>query len=132
MIYLYVIVANDSSFLIYANNGTLEDVKNHIYLNPAVDLIIDLSDYSSNHGVIDIALPNSLRLNSNFSDVDGLYLNKNNNDNISISFTKNFTGRIIHVPLYVILDGNYEIESVVCNNEGYYYTSNSINVNIFL
>lgn len=94
-----------------------------------VKLIVNLP--SEIQGSVRIALPNSLRLARRYSYDDykyGYYLQNNQIDYITF-FKKEGCTRI-EIPLMVTYEGSYKFESVVCNINGTYHISNSLDLNI--
>ena len=85
-------------------------------------------------GQVRIALPNSLRLvrNYNYNDYNyekqQYYLQSNQIDYVTF-FKKEQCSRM-EIPLMVTYEGNYKFENVVCNTEGTYHISNSVDLNI--
>lgn len=97
--------------------------------NNVVKLVINFEDAKERN--LRISLPNSLRLaqNYNYYDEKRPYFVVNNNiDYITLS---KFKGKKkIEIPLVVTLDGNYKFENVVSVDDGKYYISNSLNLDI--
>lgn len=91
-----------------------------------VNLKIEFSgDYEGN---VRIALPNSLRLSKaeeSISINDKYYIQNNMIDYITIYKTKKC--KTINLPLVVVNPGKYKFENIVCNVEGKYHISNSLN-----
>ena len=93
-----------------------------------VKLKIDFNrDYE---GTIRIALPNALRLSQKKKDINenSKYFVQNNMiDYITIYKTKKC--KSINLSLTVINPGDYKFENIVCNVDGKYHISNSLNLN---
>lgn len=85
-------------------------------------------------GEVRITLPNSLRLaiNCNLNwitdDNPKYYILNNNIDYITLYKFKNC--KTIELPLFIINEGKYKMESVVSNVDGVYHISNSLDLNI--
>lgn len=81
-------------------------------------------------GKIRIALPNSLRLAENYTYKPNqkYYMQSNKIDYVVFFKQKDCTK--MEIPLLVTYEGNYKFENIVCNMEGIYHISNSIDLNI--
>ena len=92
------------------------------------NLVIDISNLTgeARNGELNIALPSNLKFSATFSNVNGLYLVRNNNEYVKLSLSENYTDRYINIPLYVATPGNYEIEPVVFVHNGEYHLSNNL------
>lgn len=93
-----------------------------------VTLVVELP--SELEGQIKIALPNSLRLAENYtySSNRRYYLQNNNIDYVTYFKQKQCTR--MEIPLMVTYEGNYKFENIVCNIDGTYHISNSLDLNI--
>ena len=86
-------------------------------------------DFDNNiEGEVRIALPNSLRLILDNYDYKQYYLMSNQIDYVTFYKTKNCNK--MEVPLIVSSDGEYKFENIVCNYNGIYHISNSLDFNI--
>ena len=92
-----------------------------------VKLKIDFNgDYE---GTVRIALPNALRLSQKEKDINEnskYYIQNNMIDYITVYKTKKC--KSINLSLTVINPGNYKFENIVCNVDGKYHISNSLNL----
>lgn len=79
-------------------------------------------------GEVRIALPNSLRLISTKYDYRQYYLMSNQIDYVTFYKTKNC--KKMEIPLIVSIDGEYKFENIVCNYNGIYHISNSIDFEV--
>lgn len=79
-------------------------------------------------GEVRIALPNSLRLILDNYDYRQYYLMSNQIDYATFYKTKNCTK--MDIPLIVSIDGEYKFENIVCNYNGIYHISNSLDFTI--
>lgn len=80
-------------------------------------------------GEVRIALPNSLRLAQNYREFDidaKYYIQSNNIDYITIYKLKDC--KQIKIPLLVTNSGSYKFENIVCNVNGVYHISNSLDL----
>lgn len=93
-----------------------------------VKLVVSLPNQFE--GQVKIALPNSLRLAENYTYKAGqrYYLQNNHIDYVTYFKQKDCTK--MEIPLMVTCEGNYKFENVVCNINGTYHISNSIDLNI--
>lgn len=98
--------------------------------NNTVNLNIDIANLPNRTATINVALPNSLRLSGTFDNVQGLYLNKNNNGYISLGLTDLYKSNNISIPLYVSSSGNYEVEPIIIISDNKYYISNNLIIDI--
>ena len=86
-------------------------------------------DFDNNiEGEVRIALPNSLRLILDNYDYNQYYLMSNKIDYVTFYKTKNCTK--MEIPLIVSSDGEYKFENIVCNYNGIYHISNSLDFTI--
>lgn len=123
----------------YYYRTSLEDISDK---NFAKDIKINLNgerkvgntvylkvEFSENYeGEVRVALPNSLRLSKvekNISIDDKYYIQNNMINYITIYKTKKC--KTINLPLIVTNPGTYKFENIVCNADGKYHISNSIN-----
>lgn len=93
-----------------------------------VTLVVELpKEYE---GQVRIALPNSLRLAQNYiySTKQKYYLQNNQIDYATFFKQKECTK--MEIPLLVTYEGNYKFENIVCNVDGIYHISNSLDLNI--
>ncbi len=81
-------------------------------------------------GPVKIALPNSLRLAEDYSYNENkkYYLQNNNID--YVTYFKQKECSIMEIKLLVTCEGNYKFENIVCNEDGIYHLSNSLDINI--
>ena len=83
-------------------------------------------------GEIRIALPNSLRLAEKYKyyieENSNYYIQNNNIDYVTLYKTKECTN--IRLKLLVINEGEYKFENIICNENGKYHISNSLNIKI--
>ena len=81
-------------------------------------------------GIVKIALPNGLRLEqgTRYNIGNNCWIENNNIDYITVY--KRESCDEMKIPLIAILNGEYEIESVVLREKGDYHISNSLEVNI--
>ena len=95
-------------------------------------LKIDTSKLDAKEGIFDIILPYSLRISSiTDTNKEGMYIIKNNSlDSLRIAINKNYKSKEISIPLYIVSDGNYEMEPIVFNSAGEYHISNSLTLDI--
>ncbi len=93
-----------------------------------VTLVVELPN--NYEGQVRIALPNSLRLAENYIYKRGqkYYLQNNQIDYATYFKQKECTK--MEIPLVVTYEGSYKFENIVCNENGTYYISNSIDLNI--
>ena len=115
-------------------DGAIKDVNiscdGEMKVGNTVNLNINMSDLSINDGNVIIALPNSLRLSSTFANEEGLYLSKNSTGSVNLSFNEHYKKDVISIPLYVVLDGNFEIEPIIIKYDNQYHISNNLVVDI--
>ena len=81
-------------------------------------------------GEVRIALPNSLRLAQRNSDYDYNKYYLINNQIDYITFYKSKKCSKMEIPLLVVYEGDYKFENVVCNIDGKYHISNSLDLDI--
>ena len=116
------------------DNIESEKISKDIKINLNGDLkkgntVILSIEFSNNiEGEVRIALPNSLRLISDNYDYNKYYLMSNQIDYATFYKNKNCTRMAI--PLIVSTDGEYKFENVVCNYNGIYHISNTIDFEI--
>ena len=79
-------------------------------------------------GEVRIALPNSLRLVTGEYDYNQYYLTSNQID--YVTFYKKKNCKRMDIPLIVSLDGQYKFENIVCNYDGIYHISNTIDFEV--
>lgn len=93
-----------------------------------VKLLVEFSE--EYQGTVRIALPNSLRLAENYSyKGNQKYYMQNNQIDYAVFFKQEGSTKM-EIPLIVTYEGNYIFENVVCNSNGTYHISNSIDLNI--
>jgi len=80
-------------------------------------------------GPVRIALPNSLRVARIPIGYNNEYYVQNNQIDYITIFKKKECTRM-EIPLDIVYKGNYKLENVVCNIDGIYHISNSIELNI--
>ena len=115
-----------------SDNNVIKDIKiglnGDMKVGNTVNLKIDFNgDYE---GTVRIALPNALRLSQKQKDIDEnskYYIQNNMIDYITIYKTKKC--KSINLSLVAINLGNYKFENIVCNVDGKYHISNSLNLN---
>lgn len=95
-----------------------------------VTLVVEFTNQFE--GPVRIALPNSLRIariprGYNYSH-DEYYVQNNQIDYITLFKKKECTR--MEIPLDITYEGSYKFENVVCNIDGIYHISNSIDLNI--
>ena len=93
-----------------------------------VTLIVDLPNQFE--GQVRIALPNSLRLAENYTYKSGQKYYLQNNHIDYATFFKQKECIRMEIPLIVTCEGNYKFENIVCNVDGIYHISNSMELNI--
>ena len=81
-------------------------------------------------GQVRIALPNSLRLAENYAYKSNQKYYLQNNQIDYVTFFKQKECTRMEIPLIVTYEGNYKFENIVCNIDGTYHISNSIDLNI--
>ena len=81
-------------------------------------------------GSVRIALPNSLRLAENYRYKENQKYYLQNNQIDYVTFFKQKECTRMEIPLIVAYEGNYNFENIVCNTEGAYHISNSIDLSI--
>lgn len=93
---------------------------------------LEISFDNDYEGEVRIALPNSLRLAEKYKyDIEtdsNYYIQNNNIDYITLYKTKKC--KYIRLKLLVINEGNYKFENIVCNDNGKYHISNSLDIKI--
>ena len=115
-----------------SNNNVIKDIKINLNGDMKVGNTLNLKiDFNGVYeGTVRIALPNALRLSQKQTDIDEnskYYIQNNRINYITIYKTKNC--KSINLPVIVINQGNYKFENIVCNVEGKYHISNSLNLN---
>ena len=95
-----------------------------------VNIVMDFEqDYE---GEIRVALPNSLRLSYNYSNIGEwnkhFYVQSNNIEYVTLYIFKGT--KTIKLPLLVTSEGEYKFESIVGINNGVYHISNPLKLNI--
>ena len=113
-----------------ADKNIAKDIKISLNGKGQVGSTVSLKvEFSGNYeGEVRIALPNSLRLSKVEKDVsedDKYYIQNNMINYITIYKTKKC--KTINLPLVVVNPGKYKFENIVCNVDGKYHISNSIN-----
>lgn len=115
------------------NDNIKKDIKiginGELKVGNTVNLTIDFKN--EYEGELRIALPNSLRLAQNYNEFDTnakYYIQSNNIEYITIYKLK--ACKKISLPLLVTNIGSYKFENIVCNSNGIYHISNSLNLNI--
>ncbi len=89
-------------------------------------LVLDISALTDRNGVLNIALPSSLKFSATFSGENGLFLMRNNNEYVKLSLSERYTDDTIRIPLYVAAPGNYELEPVIFTSKDGHHISNSV------
>ena len=115
-----------------SNNNVIKDIEINLNGDMKVGNTLNLKiDFNGVYeGTVRIALPNALRLSQKQTDIDEnskYYIQNNRINYITIYKTKNC--KSINLPVIVINQGNYKFENIVCNVEGKYHISNSLNLN---
>lgn len=127
-------------YLNYYYEGTLDEVEkenkvenilisvpsNEIKLGDTVDLTIDVTNISD-FSVIDIFLPNGLRLSNNVKVESSLV--SSTTDRVKIILGEKKTNTIT-IPLYASSPGNYKIEPIILEKNDKYQYSNTIELTI--
>ena len=115
-----------------SDNNVTKDIKislnGDMKVGNTVKLKIDFNeDYE---GTVRIALPNALRLSQQERDINenSKYFIQNNMINY-ITIYKTKKCKSINLSLVAINLGNYKFENIVCNVDGKYHISNSLNLN---
>ena len=93
-----------------------------------VTLVVELP--SEIEGQVRIALPNSLRLAENYAYNEKQKYHLQNNQIDYVTYFKQKECTKMEIPLIVTYEGNYKFENIVCNQNGTYHISNSIDLNI--
>ena len=93
-----------------------------------VTLVVELP--SELEGQVRIALPNSLRLSENYTYNANKKYHLQNNQIDYVTYFKQKECTRMEIPLIVTYEGNYKFENIVCNQNGTYHISNSIDLNI--
>lgn len=93
-----------------------------------VTLVVELP--SALEGQVRIALPNSLRLAENYIYKSGQkYYMQSNQIDYAVFFKQKDCTRM-EIPLLVTYEGDYKFENIVCNIDGTYHISNSMDLSI--
>ena len=114
-----------------SNNNVTKDIKISLNGDMKVGNTVKLRvDFNGEYeGTVRIALPNALRLSQKEKDIDEnskYYIQNNMIDYITVYKTKKC--KSINLSLTVINPGNYKFENIVCNVDGKYHISNSLNL----
>lgn len=119
------------------NNNVKKDIKISIDKNVKYGNVVNLNvEFSGKYeGEVRIALPNSLRLSQDYNELiddaygdKGYYIQSNYLEYITVYKEKKCTS--MKIPLIATNEGNYKLESVVCNSDGTYHISNSLDVTV--
>ena len=119
------------------NNNMKKDINISIDKNVKYGNVVNLNvEFSGRYeGEVRIALPNSLRLAQDHNELiddfyydKGYYIQSNYLEYITVYKEKKCTS--MKIPLIATNEGNYKIESIVCNSDGIYHISNLLDVTI--
>jgi len=93
-----------------------------------VTLVVEFTNQFE--GPVKIALPNSLRLAENYTYKANQKYWLQNNQIDYVTYFKQKECAKMEIPLIVTYEGNYKFENIVCNTDGTYHISNSLDLNI--
>lgn len=93
-----------------------------------VTLVVEFANQFE--GPVRIALPNSLRLAENYRYKANQKYYLQNNQIDYVTFFKQKECTKMEISLIVTYEGNYKLENIVCNIEGIYHISNSLDLKI--